>query len=80
MKTMSKALLVICLTGLVLGLSNVGPPNFSGLARAIGAIFFILTYVSRVAELVSAEEGRGETVSSTEADHHHPVAGYATAH
>jgi hypothetical protein len=66
MKTPSKVLLVISLTGFVLGLSNLGPPMFSGLARAIGAIFFILVYITRVFELIEAESREGVRQAATQ--------------
>ena len=56
MKTMSKMLLIICLLGLVLGLADVGTPMFSGLARACGAVFFILFFITRMFEFISAQE------------------------
>lgn len=56
MKPLSKILLAVCILGLVLGLADVGNAMFSGLARAIGAVFFILFFITRVLEIASAEE------------------------
>jgi hypothetical protein len=56
MKPLSKFLLAICILGLVLGLADVGNAMFSGLARAIGAAFFILFFITRALEFASAEE------------------------
>src|SRR5262249_41623965 len=56
MKTLSKLLLFICVLGLVLGISDVGSPMFSGLARAIGAVFFILFFITRMLDFMGAAE------------------------
>jgi hypothetical protein len=55
MKPFSKLLLVICVLGLLLGLGDVGNPMFSGLARAVGAVFFILFFVTRMIDVLSEE-------------------------
>jgi hypothetical protein len=55
MKTFTKILLVICLLGFVLGLADVGDSVFSGMARALGAVFFILTFLSRAFEKMESE-------------------------
>ena len=58
-KLLTEILLVVCILGLVLGLANVGSPMFSGLARAFGAVFFILFYITRALEIVAEEEETG---------------------
>ena len=56
MKKLSSILLVISLVGLAVGLSGMGSNAFSGLSRAIGAIFFALAFITRVVEKAEAEE------------------------
>ena len=63
MKKLSNILLVVCLLGFVVGLADVGGAIFSGFCRAIGAVFFILTFISRVIEKAEAEAASGEQKS-----------------
>jgi hypothetical protein len=56
MKKLSSILFILSLTSLVIGLSDVGSPVFSGLIRAMGAVFFVLAYITRVIEKAEAEE------------------------
>jgi hypothetical protein len=55
MKTFTKILLVICLLGFALGLADFGDSAFSGLARALGAVFFVLTFLCRAFEKMESE-------------------------
>jgi hypothetical protein len=55
MRAFSNVLLVICLLGFALGLADVGGAMISGMTRAIGAVFFILYFISRMALLFSDE-------------------------
>ncbi|MEW6157471.1 MAG: hypothetical protein AB1813_08570 [Verrucomicrobiota bacterium] len=43
-------LLAICLVALVAGFSGIGNPMFIGLAKAVGAVFFILFYIASIAK------------------------------
>lgn len=54
MNTLFKILVVVCLTGLVLGLCDVGNAMVSGLCRAIGAVFFILAFITKVIQKAEA--------------------------
>jgi hypothetical protein len=55
MKPLTKILLVVSIIGFALGLANVGGSAFSGLARALGAVFFVLTFLCRAFERMEAE-------------------------
>jgi hypothetical protein len=56
MKKLSSILFVVSLISLAIGLSDVGSNMFSGLGRAMGAIFFALAFITRVFEKAEAEE------------------------
>ncbi len=56
MKKMSSILFVISLISLAIGLSDAGSNIFSGLSRAMAAVFFVLAYITRVIEKAEAEE------------------------
>jgi len=56
MKRLSSILFIISLTSLVIGLSDVGSNEFSGLSRAMGAVFFILAYIRRAIEKAESME------------------------
>jgi hypothetical protein len=53
----STILLVLCIVGLVLGLTEVGGPSVSGLSRALGATFFVLFFLAWCTEGISANKG-----------------------
>lgn len=55
MKKTSNILAAVCLILLVLGFSGLGPDVFMGFLRAIGAVFFILAFVTRVVEKAESE-------------------------
>lgn len=50
MRKVSNILLAICIVGLVLGLAGVGNEMVSGFALAIGAVMFILAFITRAIE------------------------------
>jgi energy-converting hydrogenase Eha subunit C len=54
----SKILLVVCLIFAVVGFADIGNSMVSGFCRAIGAVFFILTFATRVIEKAEAEEAK----------------------
>ena len=56
MKKLSSILFIISLISLAIGLSDVGSTMFSGLIRAMGAVFFVVAYITRVMEKAEAEE------------------------
>lgn len=56
MKKLSNLLLIVCLIALALGFSDVGNAIFSGFSRAMGAVFFILAFITRIMEKAEAEE------------------------
>ena len=56
MKPFTTILLAISVSGLVLGLLDVGGSMFSGVARALGAVFFILVFICRLFEKIEAEQ------------------------
>ncbi len=56
MKLLSKILLAVCLLGFLLGLGDFGNSMFSGVARALGAVFFILFFITRLFEIAEAAE------------------------
>jgi hypothetical protein len=56
MKKLSSFLFIISLVSLAVGISGVGGNMFSGLIRAMGAVLFVVTYVTRVMEKAEAEE------------------------
>jgi hypothetical protein len=56
MKTLSHLLLGSSLLGLVVGVSNIGNPEFSGVARALGAVFFILFFITRMFKFIGEED------------------------
>ncbi len=47
MNTLFKILVVLSLIGLAVGLSDVGNAMFSGLCRALGAVFFVLAFITK---------------------------------
>ncbi len=47
MNTLFKILAVLSLIALVVGLSDIGSDMFSGLCRALGAVFFILAFITK---------------------------------
>jgi hypothetical protein len=55
MKKLSNILLLVCLVAGALGFSDVGSNIFSGFCRAMGAVFFILAFITRVIEKAEAE-------------------------
>ena len=58
MKKLSRIFLVVCLVFAVVGFSDIGSSIFSGFCRAMGAVFFILTFITRVIEIAEAEEAK----------------------
>ena len=56
MKKLSSILFIISLISLAIGLSDAGSNIFSGLSRAMGAVFFVLAYITRVIEKAEDEE------------------------
>ena len=56
MKKLSSILFIISLISLAIGLSDVGSNEFSGLSRAMGAVFFILAYIRRAMEKAESME------------------------
>jgi len=56
MKKLSSILFIISLISLAIGLSDAGSNEFSGLSRAMGAVFFILAYIRRAIEMAEAAE------------------------
>jgi hypothetical protein len=56
MKKLSSILFLMAVAGLVIGLSDLGGSIFSGLARAIGAVFFILAFIAKMIEKAESEE------------------------
>jgi len=52
---LSIILAVAAVIGIAVGLTDLGSAIFSGFCRAFGAIFFILAFITRVAEKVEAE-------------------------
>ena len=53
---LSKIFLVACLIVATVGFSDLGNAMFSGFCRAIGAVLFILTFITRIIENAEAEE------------------------
>lgn len=56
MKKLSSILFIISLIGLATGLSDAGSNIFSGLSLAMGAVFFVLAFITRVIEKAEAAE------------------------
>ena len=56
MKRLSTLLFIISLISLATGLTNAGSSEFSGLCRAMGAVFFILAYIRRAMEKAESME------------------------
>ena len=54
MNTLFKVLVVLCLLGLALGLADVGSGTFSGLCRALGAVCFILAFITKAIQKAEA--------------------------
>ncbi len=54
MNTLFKILVVVCLAGLTLGFCDVGNAMVSGFCRAMGAVFFILAFITKVIEKAEA--------------------------
>lgn len=48
MTTLTKILLTLCVTGLVLGIAGIGNTQISGLALALGAVTFVLSFITHV--------------------------------
>lgn len=48
-------LVLVCLVFAALGFSDVGSSIFSGFCRAMGAVFFILAFITRVIEKAEAD-------------------------
>jgi hypothetical protein len=55
MKKTSNILAAVCLILLAFGFSGLGPGVFAGFCRALGAVFFILAFVTRVIEKAESE-------------------------
>jgi uncharacterized membrane protein YadS len=55
MKPFTKVLLAICLLGFALGFADIGNSMFSGVARALGAVFFILTFLCFLFDKMEAQ-------------------------
>jgi hypothetical protein len=53
---MKTLFLGICILGLAVGVGNVGSPEFSGLARAVGAVFFVLFFIAGMSKIFGKEE------------------------
>ncbi len=47
MNCLFKILTIVAVAGLVVGLSDIGNGMFSGMARALGSVFFILAFITR---------------------------------
>jgi uncharacterized membrane protein YtjA (UPF0391 family) len=56
MTKFSKLFLVVSVVAFIAGFGDVGGSIVSGLARAMGAVFFILFFITRLFEAVSAEQ------------------------
>lgn len=54
MNTVFKILTILCVAGLVVGLSDIGNGMFSGLARAAGAVCFVLAFITRILQKAEA--------------------------
>jgi hypothetical protein len=54
MNTLFKILVVVCLTCLALGLGDIGNSMVSGLCRAMGAVFFILAFITKMIQKAEA--------------------------
>lgn len=61
---MKALFLYICILGLVVGISNLGGSEVSGLARAIGAVFFILFFITRMFKLFGEEDATTNPTST----------------
>ena len=55
----SNILIALCVLGLVLGVADIGGPMISGVARALGAVFFILAFVVKMGEVLDTEKKQG---------------------
>ena len=55
MNKLCRLLLLVSLAGFIVGLLDVGGSIFSGLARAMGAIFFILFFITTIFNAAAAE-------------------------
>jgi hypothetical protein len=47
-------LVIVALTGLLLGVANVGGEMLSGFCRAFGAVFFIVAFLVRLVDKAEA--------------------------
>jgi len=56
MKKLSSILFIISVISLAIGLSDAGSNIFSGLSRAMGAVFFVLAFITRMIEKADAAE------------------------
>jgi len=50
----SNILFIASVASMAWGLTDVGTPIYSGFARAIGSVFFILSFIARVVEKAEA--------------------------
>jgi hypothetical protein len=56
MKSLFKILLTACILGFVLGFSGLGNDVFVGFCRAMGAVFFILAFITKLIQKAEVEE------------------------
>jgi hypothetical protein len=54
MSTIFKILAVLSITCLAIGMSDVGNNMVSGFCRAIGSVFFILAFITKVIQKAEA--------------------------
>ena len=52
-------MIALCVLGLVIGVADVGGPMVSGVARALGAVFFILAFVAKMGNVLDTEKKQG---------------------
>lgn len=55
MNKLCRLLLLVSLAGFIVGLLDLGGSILSGLARAMGAIFFILFFITTIFNAAAAE-------------------------
>lgn len=54
MNTMFKIMVTVCILGFLLALSSLGNEMFTGFTLAMGAVFFILSFITKVIEKAEA--------------------------
>ena len=53
---MKTLFLGISILGVMIGVSNIGSAELSGLARAVGAVFFVLFFITGMFKLFAEED------------------------